>query len=110
MMTSSPPSAWTDLTAAAEAFQGDARYRRLINAIDRYAAVDSARADLEYAQQRLKLSGEVAGSHPDGSSGVPDDEDKATIASALLVHAVILYVRATKTSSRYRGRVPFTRR
>jgi hypothetical protein len=101
---------WIDLTAAADAFKGETRYRPLIDAIRRYTAYESAKTDLQYAQQRLKIAGELAGPQPAKQSSISENEDTASIISALLVHALILYTRATKTSSNHRAQVPFTRR
>jgi hypothetical protein len=86
-----------DLGALARHLAGENRHRRLVGAIEKVVACHSLRSDLDIARETLDaLDGLL-------SVELESRETKRRIVEhALLCSAVVLYARATKTTSRSR--------
>ena len=90
----------TDLTAIAHWLRSTKRHRRLVGLIDRAAAAGTIREDLSEAGRCLDEIERLQAGRDEPEPEV--DQREVTVTGALFSHAVVLYARATFTSSEQR--------
>lgn len=90
----------TDLTAIAGSLRPTERHRRLVGLIDRAAAAGTIREDLTEAGRCLDEIERLQAGRNEPEPEV--DAREVTVSGALFSHAVVLYARATFTSSEQR--------
>lgn len=87
-----------DLGAFARAVGRDGAHERLAGMIRRLISLHSLHTDLESAADALRALAALS-----AAPARPDDRERLTLESALLENAIVLYARATKSTSRERA-------
>jgi hypothetical protein len=87
-----------DLGLLASILPTTPHYAKFKNLVSRCLGAQSCKADLELARDRIDLAGRFGGT-VEATAAIQIDDDKGAILSALFLHAVILYTRATQTKS-----------
>ena len=90
----------TDLSALAAWLRPTGRHQRLVGLIDKAAAAATIRQDLLEAERCLAEIDQQQAARENGDKAVSERE--VTVIGALFSHAVVLYARATFTSSKQR--------
>lgn len=107
----SDPAPEIDLRQAARVLGRDRRFKKFADLVSRYFDVVSARLDIEYAQKQLGLGATI--SNPGTQPLLEErrqDEGQALTVGALVTSAIILYGRATQTTSKHRRPIPIVSR
>jgi hypothetical protein len=94
-----------DLLACARVMGRDKRYKKFANLVHRYFASLSSELDLSQAFDQLELASNLKDPEP-VTETVHQAPEEAMLLGALFTSALLLYTRATQTSSKHRQSLP----